>query len=421
MPVNPRFYENNMNFGRERSWSKHRESGLITESDEKLIRTYIVELCAGKGIGELRANKIAFTLNQWRRFLLVEYQDLRIEDVYQGIAGLKNGKSVKGKPFKQDTLHDYVVILKPFMLWMIDNGHNKQLLEKKVRALKPPGMDYNVTLPEDLPTMEEIAEIIKYCPDAMEKAFIATTYESTARIGEAARLTWRDLAGDEHGYKVYLDDQKTGQRRFGRLTMCSEYLNTYRNLKPGASKDDFVFTMSNGKPLKYSKAFKIVLDAIKRAIDNTQDGEIRKSLASKIITPHDLRRARITHMIIMGYPESAIKMLAWGNLNTQQFRVYVKLCEKDLDRIFLEKAGIIRKSDELQIPTAPRPCGNCHTINGCGSDYCSKCGRPLTEAKLRELAGAEDDVEQDPRFKAWMEKVQDQAKQEFRKMLSSRT
>lgn len=421
MPVNSRFYENNMTYGRERSFRKHRQDGMITESDEELIRMYISELSAGKGISERRANKIGFTLIHWRRFLATEYQQLDINDIYKGILELKKGNSAKGKPFKQDTLHDYVIILKPFLRWMIDNDHNCRLLEKKVLALKAPPMDYNVTLPEDLPTMDEMVEIIKYTVHPMEKAFVAVLYESAARVGEAARLTWRDLVQDELGYKIYLDDQKTSQRRYGRLTMCSEYLNTYRNLRPGASGDDFVFTMDTGKPLKYSKAFKIVQEAIQRAVEKTDNEDIRKSLAKKIVTPHDFRRARITHMIILGYPETAIKLLAWGNLNTQQFRVYVKLCELDLDRVFLEKAGIVRKKDDIQMPTAPRPCSYCHTINGCDSDFCSKCGRPLTEKKIRELADAEDDIDQDKRFKDWMEKVRLEAKEEFRKMMSTRT
>jgi site-specific recombinase XerC len=91
--------------------------------------------------------------------------------------------NAKGKPFKQNTLHDYVVILKPFLLWLVDNDYS-DIPEKKIRAIKPPCMDYNVTLPEDLPKEAEIVALIKGSKSVMERAFLAVLYESGARIGE---------------------------------------------------------------------------------------------------------------------------------------------------------------------------------------------------------------------------------------------
>jgi hypothetical protein len=52
-----------------------------------------------------------------------------------GIFALKQGESTNGKTFKVNTIYDYVCILKPFCLWMIENGHST-LPEKKIRNLK---------------------------------------------------------------------------------------------------------------------------------------------------------------------------------------------------------------------------------------------------------------------------------------------
>jgi len=381
MATNDRFYESNLRYGRERSFKKHLEEGLITPGDEQLLQTYVNEKLAGNEIGELRANKIVTTLVLWRRFIKNEYKDITIEDVYEGNNKLKSGLNNNNSQFKKNTLYDYIRILKAFLYWCNDNNKvNHPLNERKLRMIRAK-KDQNVTRPEDLPTEEDVLEIIRWQGDPLKRALFATTYEAAARIGEPCRTTWNDLLQDEYGYKIYIHDQKTGVERFGRLTMSCEYLNTYKNTRV-AGKNDFVFTMENGRPLTYTSAKRYIREAIEITIDNTKQDNVRDSLLSKDITPHDLRRARITHMLIQGYSEYEIKMLAWGNPNSQQLKVYAKAREKDLDQIYLAKAGVVKRRDDSNIPTAPRPCSNCHTINGPTSDFCSKCGYPLTEEKI---------------------------------------
>jgi len=43
--------------------------GKLTADDAQLIRDFIAEIKATKGIGVARANKIIFTLGTWRNFL----------------------------------------------------------------------------------------------------------------------------------------------------------------------------------------------------------------------------------------------------------------------------------------------------------------------------------------------------------------
>ena len=87
-----------------------------------------------------RANKLSFTLVGWRRFI-GPFRELTITDVYTGIEALKSGRSRTGRPFKQNTLADHVVILKRFLLWAIENGYST-IPEKKVRALKTSGKEH---------------------------------------------------------------------------------------------------------------------------------------------------------------------------------------------------------------------------------------------------------------------------------------
>lgn len=109
-----------------RSIQKHQDSGELSESDTELIKKYISERQATRHIGEGRSNKITFCLVGWKRFLTkpdpdnseisipINYKDLTISDLYRGINNLKNGTSSKGKPFKRNTIHDHIVILKGF-------------------------------------------------------------------------------------------------------------------------------------------------------------------------------------------------------------------------------------------------------------------------------------------------------------------
>lgn len=88
-------------------------------------------------------------------------------------------------------------------------------------------------------------------------------------------------------------------------------------------------------------------------------------------------------------------------MNTQQFRVYERLCEDDIDKEFLRKSGINISEDEPKaVPTASRPCGECHHINSPTNDRCSKCGYPLTEKALTLHLEAKAAIEQLPEYKA---------------------
>lgn len=65
-----------------------------------------------------RANKLTFILIGWRR-----YQPLlltAIPHLSTGVSALK-ARQVKGEPYSQDTLRDYITTLKRFYLWVIEN------------------------------------------------------------------------------------------------------------------------------------------------------------------------------------------------------------------------------------------------------------------------------------------------------------
>jgi len=114
-------------------------TGQINNRDLQLIREYLAEKRATAGISITRCNKITCTLISWRRFI-PPFQDLTIGSVYFGIESLPSNHSIRGRPFKQNTIADHVVILKGFLSWIIESEY-LDLPEKKIRRIKSPPRD----------------------------------------------------------------------------------------------------------------------------------------------------------------------------------------------------------------------------------------------------------------------------------------
>lgn len=376
------FYSTNAKYTAEKAISRALEEGRLVESDTQLIREYVGELQAAKQISEVRTKKIISVLVGWRRLIPVPYRSLSIADVYQGIEALKTARSQKGKPFKQNTIHDYISVLKPFLLWLLENDKvdSTNLPEKKVRRITAPPVDFAVHDGEDLLTIDEVEALLQGCRTSRDRALLATLYETGARVAEIGRLRWRDLTFDQYGVKAWLTDRKTRKRRFSRLTLAAEYLITWHNNYPGETGPDApVFVDQYGNPMTYVSISRTITRAARRAG------------IEKRITPHLFRSSRITHMVVQNYQESVIMETAWGNVNTAQLRTYLKLREKDLDQEFLRRAGI-EVEEEGNARRLERPCGRCHYLNPPTNDRCGKCGMPLTQEAEDRIALLWDDV-----------------------------
>jgi len=382
--------------------------GLITEDDRSLITEYLNERQAQRELSPGRINKIVFTLVGWRRFLQTPYRDSQISDIYQAVTSLKSGCSYKGKPFKQNTLHDYIRILKPFLLWMIENQYST-LPEKKIQQITAPSVDHQTTSPDEILTVDEIELLIRSCLNTRDRALIASLYESGCRIGELCRLRWRDAQFDQYGVKLYITDTKTSKRRYSRLVTSREYLAAWKaDYHPGEpTPDALVFQTFKGHPLDWVQATRVISRAVSR------------SGIEKRVHPHLFRKSRITHMIAQNYQESVIKESMWGNIGTGMFQTYVQLAERDIDAEFLARAGVVPK-DESTPALLPRPCPECGNLAAPTAGWCSVCGTPLTPEAMQASAHRVDqvlqDMDQDPRLAMIEQKMEKIKKDLYRDM-----
>lgn len=377
----------------ESSINKALDSGQITQDDADLIRAYVSEYQATRHVSNLRVLKSIFELVNWRRFIKSPYREVTITQLHAALNELNTENTVRGKPFKQNTKHDYVKGLKWFLQWMISEGHSK-LSKEKIEKIKIPAVDTCTTTPDGLLQEDDILAIVSQARTIRDKALLFTLYESGCRIGELARIQWKDIVfNDDSTVGLAITDTKTRKMRHALLGASVEYLAGWRNNYPGTPDNEkFVFISANGEPMEYRAMAQIISRAAKKAG------------LEKRITPHLFRKSRITSLIKQNFQESVIKQAMWGNLGTNMLKTYVALGDHDIDAEFREKMGIQKKEIKEDKKMMPRQCKFCFAMNGPQSNFCHVCGKPLTQEATQKITLDSEQVRkllaEDPRAQA---------------------
>jgi site-specific recombinase XerD len=357
------------------------ESGQITSDDAELIRAYAAEYQATRHVSNLRVLKSIFELVNWRRFIKVPYREVKITQIHAALNELNIANNLRGKPFKQNTKHDYVKGLKWFLHWMISEGHS-QLSKEKVDKIKIPAVDSCTTTPDGILQEDDILAMVSQARTIRDKALLFTLYESGCRIGELARIKWKDIVfNDDSTVGLAITDTKTRKVRHALLGASVEYLAGWRNNYPGIpGNEQFVFISVNGEPMEY------------RAMAQIISRTAKKAGLEKRVTPHLFRKSRITSLIKQNYQESVIKQAMWGNIGTNMLKTYTALSEQDIDAEFREKMGIKAKEIKEEKKMLPRQCKYCFAMNGPQSNFCHVCGKPLTDSAQHEVEFSTDNL-----------------------------
>jgi integrase/recombinase XerD len=137
----------------------------------------------------------------WRRFIQSPYREVTINQIHKALNDLNTAKSSRGTPFKDNTKHDYVKGLKWFLQWMTAEGHST-LSKEKVNKIKIPPVDSCTTTPDGILQEDDILAMVSQARTFRDKALIFVLYESGCRIGELARIKWKDI--------IFNDDSTVG-------------------------------------------------------------------------------------------------------------------------------------------------------------------------------------------------------------------
>ena len=342
------------------------KAGTINARDIALMREFVVEKQSCNNITLGRANKIIYTLVGWRK-ILGPFESNTIADIYAAKTELETSKNRFGNGYKQNTIHDWVRILKQFYMWMIENKYTT-VPEHTLRKMQTPPKDTTTKVASDLLTPDEIIAMVKACKQNVDRALIMMLYEGGFRIGEIGKMKWGDVNFDKNGATVNVNF-KTGRPRYIRLIMAVEYLASWRAEYPfNAEGDSLVFVNTKGEPF------------IHATISKRLARVAEKAGIKKHITPHVFRHSRITHLIKEKVSESVIKLMMWGNITTEMFQTYAHLTGQDIDAEMLRVYGLESKdTTQKERRLEPRQCKQCAVINPPVSKHCSNCGMRLTD------------------------------------------
>jgi integrase/recombinase XerD len=371
--VRPEFATNSIN--------KALMEGSISDRDAELIQKFCAEMQATNGISIPRVNKLTYTIVALRRFV-GEYEKNSIDDIYRAIPIIKTSKTNREKHYKQNTIVDFVKILKQFYIWASLNGYSTIPVEK-IKMIKNPAKNEMTKTAADILTPDEVAAFIKSCISDRDRAFFMTLYEGGFRVGELGTLTWGQVKFDKYGAVINVDF-KTGKPRYVRLLMAVEYLAKWRSVYPFTPEGTaLVFLNKDNKPLTHAQVARQIERIVKRA-------NIKKH-----ITAHLFRHTRITDMQKDGISESVIKQVMWGSVESRMFKSYLHLTGPDVDTEILRTYGIDIPDKPKERTLSPLQCPNCKDVNSPVSNYCKICGHCLTR---------DAQSEQDSLNHVWLEK-----------------
>lgn len=364
-------------------WEKTR--GLkITPKDVNLIQSFLDDLEGEKSISPRALHDIDKSLRLWTDELT--FSSLTDEKVKKATA------TIRKRGYKQNTIRHHLGKLKQFLNWLNENKKTK-IDPKTIDKIKVPGPDLNTKKPAQMLDEDEIRKIIDTCRHPRDKALFSMLYEGSFRPIELVRMMWGQVKFDEYGVIVNTAE-KTGNPRYIRLITSRPYLAAWQSAYPQERTEDthiFIATIKPHQPIGY------------RGMQHLLRRIVKESGIKKKVSLYLFRHSRITNMLQQEYPESAIKLQAWGNLRTPMLATYAHLDGSYVDGVMLERAGIVqkekkKKSDALKAEQCP----HCSTINRPGAGFCNTCGKSLTEeaeseeeevrkfasspAKLRRLA-----------------------------------
>jgi integrase len=351
--------------------------GNITQTESDLISAFIFEIQAQRGTSDSGMMTRAWSLV---RVAVALHKFNSSLDCVITEDALKVISSLRGEEYSKNYLNDLIKAFKRFLLWRIENG-TPNLIEKKIRAIKSPGMDWSAKKSTDMLTKEEVLQVIESCTNSRDRAIISMLYDGSLRPVDLRKLTWQDVTFDEFGALIRTS-AKTGKERVIRLTFSTPYFAQWRTDYPGVPIGPArVFVSHRTYESAGREHIPLEMDAITRLIRS-----LRQKTGIERLNPSLFRPSRITHDVTDGYDSSYLMLKNWGTLKTPMLQVYAKPGEDYITKYALEKAGIktSQKIKEREKILDPITCPQCSTINPPGKRFCGQCGFTLSEeAKIQ--------------------------------------
>jgi len=297
------------------------------------------------------------------------------------LANFVNRVSKCGKNEWSDwTKRDYRVVLKKFYKWLTDDENPPQ-----IKGIKSSARNGNHRLPEEILTEEEIKRMVEAADNTRDRALVLVLYESGCRIGELVTLRLKHVQFDEYG-AVLLVRGKTGSRRVRIIASAPSlscwleqhpqrddpesflWLTKFSRMNENAQKNEI---KPNYTQLDYAGIRKFLQILAKRA-------GIRKR-----VNPHSFRHARATHLA-KDLTEAQMKEMFGWTQSSNMASIYVHLSGRDVDNALLKVHGLV-ENERTEHELRPVRCSKCKETNDSVSQFCKRCGSPLSLKMLLEI------------------------------------
>ena len=342
-----------------------REAKRLSDRDATILLDFLADVRVTRGLSDERINAYAMAVCRMSRWM-PSIVDASATDLYAGIAAFRGPTAKDGETgYSQNTVQMAIVALKLFYLWLIENGYS-EIPPQRITRIKAPPVDTKTKTAGEMLSAEDVQAIADACRRSVDRAILWTLYEGGPRVGSITDLRWRQVTFDRHGCVLNLDD-KTDRPRYVRLIMAAKPLAAWRADYPGSPTGESPVFIS-----KYGRPF--TRDGIATMLRRTA----KRAGVEKRVYPHLFRHSRITHLIRENVNESVIKLMMWGNINTQMFDTYAHLTGVDIDAEMLRTYGLAPGSEGQHKKLTPIQCRVCGQVWPVGWRVC-ECGEILDE------------------------------------------
>lgn len=246
--------------------------------------------------------------------------------------------------------------------------------------------------PEDMITSDERDALIDKSTNPRDKAIIALLYDSGCRIGELLSMRVKDVKFDENGARVTFPKGKTGERTI-RVVFATSYLRLW--LDNHEYKDDMdapLFYSLKGEYINREKSFKEIGNPTNKKLTTLSDEGVRRRLKitgknagiNRNIHPHLFRHTRASELANTLTEQQLKKHLGWTQ-SSNMAAIYVHMNDSDLDNAILKVSGIDVEETSTKLSSKVVKCPRCKDLNAPSTDYCTKCGMPLSQKAIEEM------------------------------------
>lgn len=350
--------------------SQVRES-TISQRNKDLIFGYRDACLLHGTCRKVRLIRVLGALLHFARLLEQDFDTLTRREVERLVTRLMT----RDPPYSPQTLGTYRAILKRFLTWVLTpDAFPKGAPPPAVAWLVShvPRKDKHHLNRNELVTPHEIERVLSATHNPRDRALIANTWETGARIGEIGNLQLLHVSKAPHGF--YLDlDGKTG-RRTVLVVSSAPHLAQWLSVHPHNNDPTsplwvhYQYKQTKDTFLRYDTIRNLLIDAFARAG------------ITKRIHPHLFRHSRATYVVASGLmtEAQAKRYFGWAP-DSDMLATYAHLIDSDANNAILRENHLTppeQRREELRASTCPQ----CQEINLPQAPFCTRCTASLNPA-----------------------------------------